>query len=232
MNEQAPQVALSHITKQIGHHKVLDDISLEIHSSTVHGLIGPNGAGKTSLMRVILGTLVPDSGSIVRRSSPRNIGAVTEILGLDKSMTPKDAQKYYSRVLSLPPETIQKRYAESGVTEFLDTRVAKMSTGMRRRLEIALALADDPPLLLFDEPLNGLDPDGISWVHDLIKRCRQRGKAILVSSHILSGIAEISDTVTVMDSGRIAHTGPTPTDEDLMDLYEKHVNGETENALS
>ena len=226
MPEELPiSVTARGITKKYKDLTALSNVDLSLTCGRIMGLVGPNGAGKTTLIRVLLGDLRPDYGTVSIRNGtlPRGlcIGAQTDTLGLDPSMTVRQTCAYFATVYGLSRDGVDGLIETTGIAGLLRKRVGKMSSGERRRLEIALALFGDPECLLFDEPLNGLDPDAIEWFNDLALQLKARGKAVLVSSHILYELGKIADEVTILQHGVVSYCGPITAVGDVEAMYQQ-----------
>ena len=226
MAEELPvAVTARGITKTYKDLTALSNVDLTLTYGRITGLVGPNGAGKTTLIRVLLGDLRPDSGTVSLRNGGRprdvSIGAQTDTLGLDPSMTVRQTCAYFATVYGLSRDDIDGIIGSTGIAGLFRKRVGKMSSGERRRFEIALALFGDPECLLFDEPLNGLDPDAIEWFNNLALWLKARGKAVLVSSHILYELGKIADEVTILQHGVVRYAGPITAVGDVEALYQQ-----------
>ena len=205
----------SALGKSYGHFKALNNLSMRVPKGSIYGFIGKNGAGKTTLIRVICGLQAPSSGSyslygkkntereIVK--SRRRMGAVVETPSIYLDMTAQDNLKYQYRILGLPSyagmEDILKLV---GLADTGDKRAGNFSLGMRQRLGIAIALVGSPDFLVLDEPVNGLDPQGIIEIRELIlKLNRERQITFLVSSHILDELSRLATHYGFIDNGRM-----------------------------
>ena len=203
------------LSKQYGHFKALDGMDMHIPKGAIYGLVGKNGAGKTTLIRLICGLQEPSSGSftlygaenrdkaIVR--ARRRMGAVVETPSLYPDMTAEDNLKVQYRVLGLPSfEGIDQLLQLVGLEHTGKKKARNFSLGMKQRLGIAVALAGDPDFLVLDEPVNGLDPQGIIEIRELIlKLNRERQISVLISSHILDELSRLATHYGFIDSGRM-----------------------------
>ncbi len=204
------------LSRRFGSVQAVRDLTFEVNAGRVTGFIGPNGAGKSTTLRMLLGLVHPDSGEgtfdgrsygeLERPST--HVGAVLE----DASFHPGRSGRNHLRVLAAAGDHPEARVDE--VLELVELsgagrrRVKGYSMGMRQRLAIAAALLGDPEVLILDEPTNGLDPPGIRWVRDLLRAESARGRAVLVSSHLLSELALSADDVVVISSGGLRASGP------------------------
>ncbi|MFD6859240.1 ABC transporter ATP-binding protein [Rhodococcus sp. NPDC060090] len=195
---------------------VLDDVSTEVKSGEVHAFVGLNGAGKTTLMRLFLGMIEPDEGTVlVDGRAPTTmparywtgIGHLVETPFAYPELTVRENLRMAGRLAGL---SIRNAHAaadrcieELALTRWATARVRKLSMGNRQRLGLAAALIADPHLLILDEPTNALDPAGVILVRTQLQRCRERGAAVMVSSHHLDEVARVADRITVVNAGRI-----------------------------
>ena len=203
------------LSKHYGHFKALDGMDMHVPKGAIYGLVGKNGAGKTTLIRLICGLQEPSSGSftlygtenrdkaIVR--ARRRMGAVVETPSLYPDMTAEDNLKMQYRVLGLPSfEGIDQLLQLVGLEHTGKKKARNFSLGMKQRLGIAVALAGDPDFLVLDEPVNGLDPQGIIEIRELIlKLNRERQISVLISSHILDELSRLATHYGFIDSGRM-----------------------------
>ena len=203
------------LSKHYGHFKALDGMDMHVPKGAIYGLVGKNGAGKTTLIRLICGLQEPSSGSftlygtenrdkaIVR--ARRRMGAVVETPSLYPDMTAEDNLKMQYRVLGLPSfDGIDQLLQLVGLEHTGKKKARNFSLGMKQRLGIAVALAGDPDFLVLDEPVNGLDPQGIIEIRELIlKLNRERQISVLISSHILDELSRLATHYGFIDSGRI-----------------------------
>jgi ABC-2 type transport system ATP-binding protein len=201
--------------KHFGGQVAVDNLSFDVEAGRVTGFLGPNGAGKSTTLRTLLGLVRPSSGSATfggqrydeLEQPAARVGAVLE----DASFHPGRSARNHLRVLAVtgghPAGRVDEILATVGLSEAADRRVKGYSLGMRQRLAIAAALLGDPEVLILDEPTNGLDPPGISWMRDLLRRQAAEGRAVLVSSHVLAEVAQSVDDVVVIADGRLRAQG-------------------------
>jgi ABC-2 type transport system ATP-binding protein len=212
----SPAIVARGLVKRFGSVRAVDDLSFEVVPGRVTGFVGPNGAGKSTTLRALLGLVRPTTGTAtfdgrryeeLERPSTQ-VGAVLE----DASFHPGRTARNHLRVLAATGEHPQERVdvvlAEVGLTEAADRRVKGYSMGMRQRLAIAAALLGDPSVLILDEPTNGLDPPGIHWMRGMLRDQASRGRAVLVSSHLLAEVAQSVDDVVVIAKGELRGQGP------------------------
>jgi ABC-2 type transport system ATP-binding protein len=204
-------VEVRDLSKRFGPVLAVNNLSFDVSAGRVTGFLGPNGAGKSTTLRALLGLVRPTAGTAtfaglryeeLDRPSTK-VGAVLE----DASFHPGRTARNHLRVLAAtgehPFDRVDAVLADVGLTEAADRRVGGYSMGMRQRLGIAAALLGDPQVLIFDEPVNGLDPEGIRWVRDLMRSLAAEGRAVLVSSHLMSEMAQTADHLVVIGRGKL-----------------------------
>lgn len=205
------------LTRAFGTCKAVDGINLCVPRGAIYGFLGPNGAGKTTTIRLLLGLLRPDSGSIFlngqpltqnRRDMMRGIGALVETPSLYPHLTGRENLDLTRRVLDLPRSRVTDALAFTGLTADSHRLVRSYSLGMRQRLGLAQAWIGQPALMLLDEPANGLDPAGIRelWGH-LRQFAHDQNVTIFLSSHVLSEIDQIADWIGIINHGRLFFQG-------------------------
>ena len=204
------------LTKRYGSGTVVDDLSFTVEAGQVTGFLGPNGAGKTTTMRMIVGLAAPDRGSVTvdgRRYAALPV-PLTEVGALLDAGAVHGGRKAYDHLLALaasnglPRRRVGEVLARTGMEGVAGKRAGGFSLGMRQRLGIAAALLGDPRVLIFDEPVNGLDPEGIRWVRELMRTLAGEGRAVLVSSHLMSEMAQTADHLVVVGRGRLIADTP------------------------
>jgi ABC-2 type transport system ATP-binding protein len=212
----AAPVEVRELSKSFGRFAAVDELSFHVEAGRVTGFLGPNGAGKSTTLRALLGLVRPTSGSATfagRRYDELErpaacVGAVLE----DASFHPGRSGRDHLRVLAVtgghPAHRVDEVLATVGLDAAADRRVKGYSMGMRQRLAIAAALLGDPEVLILDEPTNGLDPPGITWLRGLLREQADRGRAVLVSSHVLAEVAQSVDDVVVIAEGQLRAHGP------------------------
>ena len=209
-------ITVSGLTKKYGERTVVDDVSFTLEPGTVTGFLGPNGAGKTTTMRMMTSLVAPTAGSTVIDGKPyaelSNPGAVVGTLLDASAVHPGRTGRTHLRLLSsavgVPASRVDEVLEMVGLSDAANRRIGGYSLGMRQRLGIAGALLADPPVLMFDEPANGLDPEGIRWMRDLLRHHAARGGTVLLSSHLLGEVEHTVDRLLVIGSGRIVADGP------------------------
>jgi ABC-2 type transport system ATP-binding protein len=209
-------ITVSGLTKRYGDRTVVDDVSFELETGTVTGFLGPNGAGKTTTMRMITGLVPATSGRALVNGRPytslANPGAVMGTLLDAGAVHPGRTGRAHLGILAstigVPSKRVDEVLELVGLADAAGRRIGGYSLGMRQRLGIAGALLADPPVLMFDEPANGLDPEGIRWMRDLLRGHAARGGTVLLSSHLLGEVEHTVDRLVVIGGGRIVADGP------------------------
>jgi ABC-2 type transport system ATP-binding protein len=209
-------ITVSGLTKQYGGRTVVDDVSFTLEPGTVTGFLGPNGAGKTTTMRMITGLVPATSGSALVGGRPYaalpNPGAVMGTLldagAVHPGRTGRTHLRLIADALGVPAGRVDEVLAMVDLTSAAGRRIRGYSLGMRQRLGIAGALLADPQVLMFDEPANGLDPEGIRWMRSLLQGHAARGGTVLLSSHLLGEVEHTVDRLLVIGGGRIVADGP------------------------
>src|SRR5436305_5392326 len=205
-----------HLTKRYGGRTAVEDLSFTVHSGRVTGFLGPNGAGKSTTMRLLLGLDRPDSGDATIDGAhypdlPRPltaVGALLEARAVHPGRSAYHHLLFLAQTQGLGRRRVDEVLARVGLTEVAGRRAGDFSLGMGQRLGIAAALLGDPAVLVLDEPVNGLDPEGVLWIRTLMKALAAEGRTVLVSSHLMSEMALTADHVIVIGRGRLlADTG-------------------------
>jgi ABC-2 type transport system ATP-binding protein len=199
------------LTKIYGDKPAVDGISFTVEPGRVTGFLGPNGAGKSTTMRMILGLDRPTAGSVTvngRRYAEypaplREVGALLEARALHPGRSARDHLRWLAASNGIPRSRIDEVLGQVGLEGVADKRVGKFSLGMGQRLGIAVALLGDPPVVVLDEPVNGLDPEGIRWVRNLARRLADEGRTVFVSSHLMSEMALMADHLVVIGRGTV-----------------------------
>lgn len=197
----------------------VNDVSLEINDGEILGLVGLNGAGKTTTIRMVSGVTLPTSGHITvdgqdvvrsKLKASSNVGWIPEFPNFEPNARPFPLMRYFAGFYDLKGEearkVIQERLASVGLADYLSRKLRTYSQGMKKRFSMAESLIGDPQNILFDETLNGLDPEGVLFVRKMITKLRDEGKAILLSSHILSEVENVADKVAVIHHGNLIKT--------------------------
>jgi ABC-2 type transport system ATP-binding protein len=199
------------LVKRYGSTTAVDHLSFDVRPGTVTGFLGPNGAGKSTTMRMIIGLDRPDAGQAringhgyrELRWPLREVGALLEAKAFHPGRTARAHLTALAAANAIPRRRVNDVLEITGLEEAAERRAGKFSLGMAQRLGIAAALLGDPAVLLLDEPVNGLDPDGIRWIRNLLKSLAAAGRTVLVSSHLISEVAQTADQLVVIGRGRL-----------------------------
>jgi len=204
------------LTKCFGEVAAVTDLSFALEAGTITGFLGPNGAGKTTTLRMVLGLVAPTSGRALVFGHPYaklpraalRVGAVLEATDFHPGRTGRDHLRVLGQAVGIPGSRADEvlRLVELG--DAARRRVKGYSLGMRQRLGLAAALLGDPELLVLDEPANGLDPEGVRWLRDLLRRLASEGRTVLISSHVLAEVAQTVDQVVIISRGRLVLSSP------------------------
>lgn len=219
-------ICVEELTKRYGQHPAVSSVSFEARPGRVTGLLGPNGAGKSTTMRLILGLDEPDSGSALVDGRPYRslrrpltvVGAQFDGSGAHRGRTARAHLTWVAQSNGLPTSRVPAVLERVGLASVARKRVGTFSLGMGQRLGIATALLGDPRIVVFDEPTNGLDPEGIRWIRGLLRELADDGRTVLVSSHLMSEMQSVADDLVVITRGRIVQNGAT------QDLIAGHPN--------
>lgn len=217
MQISAPEVEARHLTKRYGHKTAVDDLTFTIQPGKVTGFLGPNGAGKSTTMRLLLGLDRPTGGSALiggkpyaeLRSPLRTIGALLEARAFHKGRSAYAHLRFLAHTQGLPATRADEVLERVGLSEVRKARAGGFSLGMAQRLGIAAALIGDPKILVLDEPVNGLDPEGVLWIRNLMKSLAREGRSVFVSSHLMNEMAVTADRLVVIGRGRLLADCPT-----------------------
>ncbi|WP_239090458.1 ABC transporter ATP-binding protein [Asanoa iriomotensis] len=211
-----PDISVRGLGKRFGGVEAVRDMTFDLPPGRVTAFLGPNGAGKTTTLRMLLGLIAPTSGealirgqSYARLAHPRRtVGALLEATGFHPGRRGRDHLRIAARDAGLPAARVDEVLDQAGLTGAADRRVGGYSLGMRQRLGLAAALLGDPPVLILDEPANGLDPAGMAWLRELLRGLAGEGRTVLVSSHVLAEVAQTVDHVLVAHQGQLMFDGP------------------------
>ena len=218
-------LTVEHLTKKIGNKTILENISLKLDRGKIAGLVGANGAGKTTLMKVILGYSSYQEGRfdvIENKHKKSNIGALIESPGIYPFMSGYDNLKLLNE--SKNSNDIDTIVSQLKMNEYIHNKAKTYSLGMKQKLGIAIAFLNQPQLIILDEPMNGLDPKAVRDVRELIIKKAQEGVTFLISSHILSELVKITNSIFIINKGKIV----TETTEEELNKYE---DNDLENVL-
>ncbi|KJK59314.1 ABC transporter ATP-binding protein [Saccharothrix sp. ST-888] len=204
-------IEVNELTKRYGSKTAVDQLSFTVRPGRVTGFLGPNGAGKTTTLRMILGLDAPTAGTatvggVPFRSHPRGLRHVGALLDANQVHGGRSAAAHLSalaRSNGIPLRRVDEVLQEVGLAEAAGRRIGGFSLGMKQRLGIATALLGDPPVLMFDEPINGMDPEGVLWVRRLFRRLAAEGRTVFLSSHLMSEMENTADELVVIGRGRL-----------------------------
>ena len=215
--------------KKRGAIRAVDSVSFTCKAGQIYGLLGANGAGKTTTLRMLATILEPTDGTalvcghdIVEQSEEvrKNVGFLSTATALYPRLTSQEMVEYFGRLNGLDETTLQKRceniFQRLDMNSFRDTRCDKLSTGMKQKTSIARTLIHDPQVMIFDEPTSGLDVMTARTIIDFIRECRQRGKTVIFSTHVMSEVEKLCDVVGIIQSGKLLAEGSL---QELRDRY-------------
>ena len=199
------------LTKHYGPVRAVDDLTFSVKPGVVTGFLGPNGSGKSTTMRMLLGLDTPTQGTALIDGAPyrdlpqptHRVGALLDAKGVHPNRTARNSLLWQAQAAGLPANRVDEVLGLVGLTDVADKRVGGFSLGMGQRLGIAAALLGDPEYLILDEPVNGLDPEGIRWVRGLLRGLAAEGRTVFVSSHILAEMAQTADNLVVIGRGKL-----------------------------
>ncbi len=223
MNEPAAAdcaIEVAHFSYSFKHHKALDDVSFRVESRSLHGFVGPNGAGKTTTLKAICTLLEPQAGTVrvfgldvvrQRDAVRRRIGFMPDHFSMYREMTVYEYLDFFGAAYGLTVAQRDRTIADVLALTDMERRkndlISGLSRGMQQRVSIARVLINDPDLLLLDEPASGLDPRARIELMEILRELRRMNKTIFISSHILSELAELCDSVTIIDRGKVKYSG-------------------------
>jgi ABC-2 type transport system ATP-binding protein len=204
-------IEVTDLRKRFGSALALDGMTFQVAPGQVTGFVGPNGAGKSTTMRVILGLDTADAGAALIDGRPyaglrrplSHVGSLLDAAALQPSRTARNHLLWLAHSQGLGKQRVDEVIKQSGLGSAAGRRAGGYSLGMRQRLGIAAALLGDPPVLLFDEPFNGMDPEGIAWMRGFLKVLAAQGRAVLVSSHLMSELEDTAEHLIVVGRGRV-----------------------------
>jgi len=209
------EIVVSHLTKHYRRVRAVDDLSFTVRPGRVTGFLGPNGAGKTTTLRMLLNLVTPTAGTATiggKRYADladplRQVGAVLEASSAHRGRTGRNHLRVICAAAGFPARRADQVLELVGLTPAGKRKFKGYSMGMRQRLGIAAAMLGDPQVLVLDEPANGLDPEGIRWMRDLLKRLADDGRTVLVSSHLLSEMQLLADDIVIIAKGKLVTHG-------------------------
>ena len=204
-------IEVNGLTKRYGKTLAVDRLSFRVEPGAVTGFVGPNGAGKSTTMRMVLGLDRPTAGTATVAGRPyrqlvrplRHVGAMLDASAVDPRRSAYDHLLALARSNGIARTRVSEVLERVGLAGIAGRRVGTFSLGMRQRLGIAVAMLGDPPVLLFDEPINGLDPEGIAWIRSLMRGLAAEGRTVFLSSHLMSEMEDTADRLVVIGRGRL-----------------------------
>ncbi|MBY8872786.1 ATP-binding cassette domain-containing protein [Micromonospora sp. PLK6-60] len=204
-------IELHDLTKRYGGTTAVNRLTLTVRPGHVTGFLGPNGAGKSTTLRLVIGLHRPSGGTALVNGRPfaerprglRHVGALLDAGDVHGGRTARAHLAALARSNGLPRSRVDEVLGEVGLADVAGRRIGGFSLGMKQRVGIAAALLGDPPVLLFDEPFNGLDPEGVRWVRGLFRRLAGEGRTVLVSSHLMSEMEQTADHLVVIGRGKL-----------------------------
>jgi len=210
-------IELHSLTKRYGKSLAVDDLSFTVEPGRVTGFLGPNGAGKSTTMRMIIGLDAPDSGTATIGGRPyrdipyplRRVGALLEAKALHPGRSAREHLRYLAASQGIAESRVDYVLGLVGLTDVATKRVGGFSLGMGQRLGVAVALLGDPGVIILDEPVNGLDIDGVRWIRGLLRSLADDGRTVLLSSHLLAEVSVTADHLVVIQKGRLVADCPT-----------------------
>jgi ABC-2 type transport system ATP-binding protein len=209
-------ITIRGLTKRFGQVGAVTDLSFDVPAGQVTGFLGPNGAGKTTTLRILLGLVSPTAGEALiggkryqdLEQPRRTVGAAVEAMAAHPGRRARDHVRLLGGAAGAGRERVEEVLDMVGLADAQGRRVGGFSLGMRQRLGLASALLGDPRYLVLDEPANGLDPAGMAWLRGLLRGLASEGRTVLVSSHVLSEVAQTADNVVIVNDGRLRYAGP------------------------
>jgi ABC-2 type transport system ATP-binding protein len=229
-------IEVTGLRKRFGACQALDGMTFSVMPGRVTGFVGPNGAGKSTTIRVILGLDAPDEGHALVCGEPykrlrqplKRVGALIDAAALQPSRTGRNHLLWMARSQRISPNRVDAVIDFVGLGSVAQRKAGGYSLGMRQRLGIAAAMLGDPPVIIMDEPFNGMDPEGIIWMRRLLRSLASEGRAILISSHLMSEVQDVADHVVVVGRGRVL--ADSSVDELIGRVSSEHIRVRTSAA--
>ncbi|MEW6604916.1 MAG: ATP-binding cassette domain-containing protein [Thermoproteota archaeon] len=228
-------IKTEHLTKELGAIRIIDDVNISVPPNSIYGLLGPNGAGKTTIIRILLGLIRPSHGSVrifnkelqaARKEILAQIGALVETPSLYPHLTGRENLLVTTTLLGIDANKINDVLEAVDLQYAADRKVEQYSLGMKQRLGLALALINDPKLLILDEPTNGLDPAGVRNTRNFIMKLpEQFGITVMLSSHLLHEVEQVATQIGILNKGKLVFQG------DLSTLKETYKTKRLEDAF-
>lgn len=218
-------IEANHVSKKFKRAYAINDLSMSVRKNSVYGLLGPNGAGKSTLLKMITGIVRPTSGEILFDNHPwtrkdlLNIGSLIESPPLYENLTAFENLKVRAALMGIGKNRCYEVLQKMDLADTENKKTSEFSLGMKQRLGIALALLNNPQLLILDEPTNGLDPFGIEELRKMIRTFTESGISVIVSSHILSEVQQVADDIGIIYNGSLLYEDKIDANEDLEQLF-------------
>ncbi len=211
-------ITAERLTKRFGTKTAVDDVSFTVQPGKVTGFLGPNGAGKSTTMRMIVGLDRPTSGAVsvngsqytAMRAPLREVGVLLDAKAVHTGRTARNHLRAMAATHGIPSRRVDEVIELTGIGSVARKRAGKFSLGMGQRLGVAAALLGDPQTLILDEPVNGLDPEGVRWVRQFVRHAAGEGRTVLLSSHLMSEMSQTADHVIVLGRGKVLADAPLP----------------------
>ena len=220
-------LSIDNLHKRYGYVHAVNDVSLTIQRGNVYGILGPNGSGKSTTVGIVLNVVNRTSGSyswfggnLETHDALKKVGAIIERPNFYPYMTAEQNLKLVCKIKNIKPEKVLEKLTLVGLVERKDSKFSTFSLGMKQRLAIASALLNDPEILILDEPTNGLDPQGIHQIRDIIRLIASQGTTILLASHLLDEVEKVCSHVLVLQKGKILYSGTVNGMSNKNDFFE------------
>lgn len=220
-------LSIQNLHKRYKNVHAVDNLSLDIYKGNVYGLLGPNGSGKSTTLGIVLNVVNKTTGdyqwfdgALNTHEALKKVGAIIERPNFYPYMTARENLSLVSKIKGISTEKIIEKLSLVGLADRADSTFKTFSLGMKQRLAIASALLNDPEILILDEPTNGLDPNGIRQIRDLIKGIASKGTTILLASHLLDEVEKVCSHVVVLQKGKMLYSGPVHELTDKKSVYE------------
>ena len=214
MNPLETILSIKNLNKRYGSLQALKNVSFDIHKGNVYGILGPNGSGKSTTLGIVLNVVNKTSGeyswfsgSVETHEALKKVGAIIERPNFYPYMTAKENLELVCKIKGINAAKVNEKLELVGLVDRQNSKFSTFSLGMKQRLAIASALLNDPEILILDEPTNGLDPQGIHQIRDIIKQIASKGTTILLASHLLDEVEKVCTHVLVLRKGEILYTG-------------------------
>ena len=225
-------IKTNHVSKKFKKADAIKDLSMSVRKNSVYGLLGPNGAGKSTLLKMITGIITPTSGEILFNNHPwtrkdlLTIGSLIESPPLYENLTAFENLKVRATLMGISSKRCHDVLRQMDLADTKNKKTSDFSLGMKQRLGIALALLNNPKLLVLDEPTNGLDPFGIEELRKMINTFAASGISVIISSHVLSEIQQVADDIGILYNGSLLYQDKIDANENLEQLFMEIIRKE------